>query len=568
MQETVVCGVPTMDLVSDKWNEDILPVIEKTRYRYLLPLRGGGSKGGKVMAVRFRNGATLRFMTAGGSDKARASFTARVLVVTETDDFARSTETSLEADKLKQLEGRTRAYKDRSIIYQECTVTTAENPTWNYYETGSASRIMTPCPHCRAFVCMEREQLIGWQESETEEDARASAKWSCPACGQEITEDERVESNHKAKLVHKGQEITDDGHIVGPMPPTRTLGFRWSAYHNLFTDAAELAAEEWQGKNAADQDNAEKALRQFRWCLPYEPPTVDTSRIDYKVVQQRKENIGPMEVPADTEFMTVGVDVGKYTSWYLCLCFRADKRIHIPDYGAIEVYSDDIQEQVAVLSALRDFREQVLRGWPVHGSAHRRVPDLVLIDAGYLPQVIHTFCKESGTWPAENARWYATLGRGESQMQKMKYRAPRRTDNVVRRIGDGWFLARSKEHRSCAITLDSDLWKLWLQAGLRIPTDQPGAVTLYDPGSDKMQKERHNKLSRHFASEQIKQEMVEGKGLVRTWEKHGANHWLDGAALASVAGNMLGFSLTGDIHKLAAPAQMSAESWFQQTKRR
>ena len=31
------------------------------------------------------NGATLKFMSGGGGDKSRAGFTARVLVVTETD---------------------------------------------------------------------------------------------------------------------------------------------------------------------------------------------------------------------------------------------------------------------------------------------------------------------------------------------------------------------------------------------------------------------------------------------------------------------------------------------------
>jgi phage terminase large subunit GpA-like protein len=569
IQETVVCGVPSMDTVSDKWNEDILPVIEKTRYRYLLPLRGGGSKGGRVMAVRFRNGATLRFMTGGGSDKARASFTSRVLVVTETDDFARSTETSLEADKLKQLEGRTRAYKDRSIIYQECTVTTAENPTWNYYETGSASRILTPCPHCHAYVCMEREQLIGWQEADTEEDARASAKWSCPACGEEITEDERVESNRKSKLVHKGQEITDDGQIVGPMPPTRTLGFRWSGFHNLFTDAAELATEEWKKRTAADEENAEKALRQFIWCLPYVPQLVDTTRIDPKEVVKRKESFRLGEIPADTMFMTIGVDIGKWTSWFLCLCFRQNRRIHIPDYGVIEVHSDEMQEQVAVLMALREFREQVNAGWQIQGTGNRKNPDAVWIDSNYWPAVVHQFCKESGTWPMPNAIWYSTIGRGQSQMNKMKYLAPKRTSNEIRKIGDGWFLAKSTEHKSCTITVDADKWKLWLQAGLRIPMDMPGAITLFDPGSDKMQKDRHNKLSRHFASEQFKQEQVEGKGLVASWEKHGANHFLDCGMNACAAGSYLGFRLTEVNQVTVAQAIQPQQSggWMSQQKR-
>ena len=147
--ETIVVAVPALDGVSDKWNEDILPIIERTRYRDLLPLRGGGSRGGRVSAIRFRNGATLRWMTAGGGDKARASFTSRVLIVTETDGFDVASETSREATKIKQLEGRTKAYGSRRMIYKECTVSIKEGHTWERYMAGTQSRILTPCPHCR-----------------------------------------------------------------------------------------------------------------------------------------------------------------------------------------------------------------------------------------------------------------------------------------------------------------------------------------------------------------------------------------------------------------------------------
>jgi hypothetical protein len=85
MGETVICGLPDMDMASDKWNMDILPVLEQSRYRDLMPQRGGGSRGGKVESVKFTNGATLKFMSGGGSDKSRAGFTSRVVVVTETD---------------------------------------------------------------------------------------------------------------------------------------------------------------------------------------------------------------------------------------------------------------------------------------------------------------------------------------------------------------------------------------------------------------------------------------------------------------------------------------------------
>ncbi len=99
-----------MDKVGDKWRENILPVIEQSRYRDLLPRQGSNSRGGKVESLQLRNGASLKFLSGGGSDKSRAGFTARVVVVTETDGMDRPGNASRESDKITQLEARTRAY--------------------------------------------------------------------------------------------------------------------------------------------------------------------------------------------------------------------------------------------------------------------------------------------------------------------------------------------------------------------------------------------------------------------------------------------------------------------------
>ena len=85
IRETVICGLPDIDMAMDKWSVDILPVIEQSQYRELLPTKGSGSRGGRVESIPFRNGATLKFMSGGGGDKSRAGFTSRVMVITETD---------------------------------------------------------------------------------------------------------------------------------------------------------------------------------------------------------------------------------------------------------------------------------------------------------------------------------------------------------------------------------------------------------------------------------------------------------------------------------------------------
>ena len=137
----MICGLPDMAMAADKWREDILPAIEQSRFRDLLPRRGGGSRGGRVESLKFVNGATLKFMSGGGTDKSRAGFTSRVAVITETDGMDQPGATSRESDKITQLEARTRAYGDRKRIYMECTVSTEPGRTWqellmNGYATG------------------------------------------------------------------------------------------------------------------------------------------------------------------------------------------------------------------------------------------------------------------------------------------------------------------------------------------------------------------------------------------------------------------------------------------------
>ncbi len=548
--ETVIYGVPDLDMAKDKWTIDLLPVIEKTRYRELLPSAGSGSRGGFAMSMELRNGAHLRFMSGGGGaqGRGRVGFTSRVLVVTELNAFGVSVETSEEGSKLSELEGCVAAFKN-ALIYQECTVTTEDCLVWNHYINGSHSRIVLSCPHCQQWVEMERPQLVGWQDAESQGQAVEDARWLCPKCGEVITEAERVEMNRDARLLHGTQEVDEAGEIHGDMPLTRTLGFRWSAFHNLFTDAGILAEKEWTAKQAADQDLAERAILQYYWCEPYRATLFEGAPLDYKDLQKRLSHTPKGIIPADTVYLTMGIDPGKWHGYWVLLAFRKTGQIHIPDYGIFPIPSNDMKEEIALLSALMAFRDEVKRGWAVEGTGKLQTPDAIWIDAGHLPAVVHQFCVDSGTFPA--GPWFATIGRGSSTMEKQAFGAPKRTTNEIRKIGEGWFVSRQQQYKSWVVTVNSDGWILWFQNGLRLPImsvdskPTPGAVTLFDPGSNKMVAKMHNDITRHFANEQLKQEMIEGRGLVQTWETHGRHDHLDCAKLAAAAGNYLGFTLVG-----------------------
>ena len=539
--ETVICGLPNLDMAADKWRLDILPVIERSRFRDLLPTRGGGSRGASVQSVRFGNGATLKFMSGGGADKSRAGFTSRVLVVTETDGMDAPGTTSREADKITQLEARTRAYGARKRVYLECTVSIEEGRTWQEYQAGTESRIVIPCPHCGDYVSPEREHLAGWQDAESAIVARDSSWFFCPACDEAWSEEDRRQANLGGRLIHRGQSIDRDGLIEGPEPRTDTMGFRWSAVNNLFATAGDIGADEWRASRSADEENAEREMRQFVWCLPSQPPQWDTTPLTAQGLMGRMANWPQRLVPRGTEFLTVGLDLGKWLAHWIAVAWLPEGRSHIVDYGRLEIATDQLGVEKGIMLALREFRDLVTGGEKQQGAwmdedGDRRIPDQVWIDAGYQEDVVYAFCREAGE------RFRPTLGRGASQQRRQWYNRPKSTGSIVRYIGEGYHIVRMKTAGVHVVEINADHWKTFLHQRLNVPMDSPGAMTLF-----RTLPREHTAITKHLTAERQIEEFVTGKGLLTRWERvRRNNHWLDALYLASAAGHFCGWRLVAE----------------------
>jgi phage terminase large subunit GpA-like protein len=546
--ETVICGIPDMDMASDKWREDFLPVIQRSRYRDYLPRQGAGSRGGKVDAIQFRNGATLKFMSGGGGDKSRAGFTSRVLVITETDGMDEPGGGSREADKITQLEARTRAYGARRRVYMECTVSIEEGRTWREYKDGTESRIVLPCPHCRAFVSPEREHLVGWKEYETVVTARKHAAFCCPSCGALWTEEERRWANLKAVLVHGGQRVEKHGKIVGKVPETDTLGFRWSAVNNLFLSASDNASDEWKAARSDDEENAEKEMLQFVWAVPYKSSTVEHEAVSSTGIMKRQRSLPRGRVPQCAEYLTLGVDIGKWLIHWTLISWEPEVHGHVVDYGRVEVPSGEIGAERGILTALREFRDQVLAGWPIGtgDEEDRKVPDQVWIDAGYLPDTIYEFCAE--TSPGPKARFRPVIGRGEGQQGRQTYNRPKATGNIVRHVGEEYHVIYHKQSGLYLVEANADYWKTWVHRRFTTPADKPGSLTLFEVPAPV----KHLSFAKHLTAEKKVEEFIAGKGTVLRWERISSNnHWFDSTYYACAAGHMTGARLI----KSERPAQ-------------
>jgi len=318
--ENVIYGIPQMEMAMDKWRRDFLPVIMNSRYRDMLPTTGAGSEGGKFDSITFKNGKTLKFMSAKGGDEKRSGVTSRVLIMTEVDKYDEASETSRESDPVSQMIGRLEAFElTDSVVYMECSVSFDTGRIWVEYNAGTASRIATPCPYCSAHVTLEREHLFGWQDAQNEVEARDNAHFKCPECTHRLDDDDRVEMNKRAVLIHKNQEVTADGKVVGPAPQTFTLGFRWNSSNNLLKSAKDLGWKEWKSRVDPDEDNSERKLLQFTWAKPWNgelnssgiTPEIVAARLNFLVQiwihPDNKERF--YQVPEDTETLVVQVDL-------------------------------------------------------------------------------------------------------------------------------------------------------------------------------------------------------------------------------------------------------------------
>lgn len=557
--ETIVCGLPSMDMAGDKWREDFLPVIERTRYRDLLPMGGKGSKGANnPVAISFRNGATLRFMSGGGDDKSRAHFTARVIVLTEVDGLDQSAETSKETSKVKQIEARARAFGDRKRIYKECTVTVEEGHIWSRYTAGTRSQLVLPCPHCKEFVLPSRENLLGHDEAADEMEARQNTHFHCPACGEAWTEQERVDANYSARLIHRGQTIDSDGVIHGEHPKTMTLGFRASAVHNMFLTTEKLAADEYNAAREPNADVAEREMMQFVWALPYKSPDLETEIVSETAVRDCATGIERGTVPATHPHLMLAVDIGKYKSHWYAMAFSPDASLHTVDIGIVEMKTNEVGIEKAIELCLDEVREFASAGWQKEGSAERVTPMQIWVDSRYRTDEVCRWMKEQNK--TRSGLFFPTQGHGAGYYRSTNYSKPTKVGGNVKHIGEEFHITYDINRSVWVVHINADHWKSWLHA--RITTPQatngehlPGSFSIYSPrGNDKQLRE----LARHLTSEHREQAFVQGKGMVIKWVCHSsANHWLDAAALTCVAASYCGLKLPS--REITAAVQQRAE---------
>lgn len=552
-RRNLVFALPDMRMANDKWEIDFRPVLQASpTLAALIPTSGPGSRGGSIKnAVCLTNGATLKWMTAGGDDVQRAGFTAEGGVfVTEAARFSTSGEASVEADPLDQLRARMQSLprKKRRLIVEGTATIEAELP-WSARSQSSQSRIVLPCPKCGRWVQLEREQLQGWQQARSEHEAAESAYYACPDCGERWSEEERAAANRAAKLLHGEQSIDEHGDVVGDLPPTERLWFRWTMGNNLLLSAGDVAVDEWKAaqlvEDSPERENAERKLCQFVWGRPFVPKSLDDAPLTANRVQRRQDALPIGLAPEDTLYLTIGVDLGKWYGHYVVVAWRPGGLSHIVAYGIFDVPTrnpdreDGFDENVALGKALDKLRDEFETiGFTRQGSGEVLLPDKVLADDGYLSEVVKQFARRvssDGQFGRASEAYVCCRGIGTGQHRKRKYLHPSRRGSTVLKIGEQYFVSRQAADRCHVVEVHANYWKSWVHGRLQAPAGQPGSMTLFSAPE-----KHHNTFAKHLTNECST--VVDG---LRTWENKSRkpNHYFDALVYACVAGHMAGWRL-------------------------
>jgi phage terminase large subunit GpA-like protein len=529
--ESVINGVPDTDLAQSIFDERLLPVIERTRYRNLLPDRGKGSRGGRVKAITFKHGPTLRFMGAGGGDQQRSSHTSRVVVITEMDKMDRSSRYSRESDPITQLEARARAFGDRALVFGECTMSIEEGRIYREVcQFGTDTRVYLRCQHCLEYVVPERDHFVGWQGAENLIQARDQARYACQKCGAEWTEEERKVALRKPATAARGQEISTDGIVTGEAPRTNTFGFRWNSMHSELTSMADIAEAEYRAEQSESMEDI-KGVHQFVWTLPFQDDLVNLSGISRDLVLKKITQLPQGRVPDDAAFLTVMIDLGLYTCWSSTWAWKMDAQGFCVDYRPLDVPQVPRRpDPNQILAALRAFRDDVLeQGWAsVSGKPVR--PDLILVDSGGqtgFRDVAYTFCNES-----PGGAYMPSKGQGSGRAEE-GWRKPGKGKG--RSIGNEWAMVRQPDGTTLVV-MHSDYWKREVHRGFAAPAGAPGSLSLFNA----LPKE-HFGFARQITAERQEEIFEPGKGVKVIWNKiYKHNHYLDTAYGARCAADLLG----------------------------
>jgi hypothetical protein len=358
-------------------------------------------------------------------------------------------------------------------------------------------------------------------------------------------------------LVHKGQEIDEEtGEVIGDMPKTRTLGFRWGAIDNPFQSAGRAGAEEWLAKRAKDKENAEREICQFTNAIPYKSPTVTIADLTPDQVGSRSTAYERGIIPPNCIGIAIAIDTHKrklYWEGKAVLRWPDDGRfsLHVFDHQILRIDANKLLRE-AVIGGLTVLKKRFDRGWQEYNSDRRWHVSQVWVDSSWAghQKPVYMFCAAANKGlRASELIWRPLKGHGEGQRRGITpYRAPEAVPGVQSRsssnrtlyVGNEYHINRVHQGKTDwmgvqLVHCNSDVWKFTAVEGFKIDEKQSGAITLFDCDSDD-----RDTYEAQMCAEIQTEKPGRNRRVVATWEQISSeNHYFDTCYMSAAAADFV-----------------------------
>lgn len=271
---------------------------------------------------------------------------------------------------------------------------------------------------------------------------------------------------------------------------------------------------------------------------------VDSDKLDKRQLATRTTNVARLTVPAGHHRLTAFVDVQDRVLFWLVASWSEQFGGSVVGYGVhpdqgvsffeagsakrtLAKASPGVGFEGALSNGLEQVTEMLLsRDWEREDGTVMRVTQM-MVDAnwGKSTQTVRTFCRRSpfaASLLPSHGRGIGASGTPLSDKHR----------NRGDRIGLNWRINTVQKQRSC--TYDTNFWKTFVAARLRLPTGDPEAITFHAG--------EHDLLFDHLTNEYPVRAEARGR-VVDEWKLSGTrfeNHWWDCLVGAAVAASILG----------------------------
>ncbi len=270
---------------------------------------------------------------------------------------------------------------------------------------------------------------------------------------------------------------------------------------------------------------------------PPEDDAEETSGITPLIVRQSLNGLEQGVVPSDTQKLTAFIDIGKHRIHYIVVAWRTGSTGYVVDYG--EKYTpqpDVIGTDKAVLTALREWRDERIAEPYLNEDGEAVLLNLCLVDSGFADSSVYQFTNESGNGFMPSM--------GDSRFRQPSSRSADKIPGT-----EHWYRAR-RDRKLWAVNMDPDYWKHWVhdrflmkhiaEGGLQAS----GSITLFGDDANV-----HGNFAKQICAEiwtrEWKDTSAGGKTLKEYWKKtHKDNHYFDCMYGVAVAASVCGIEMT------------------------